>query len=69
MGKKISYEEEALEIIKGASLQNLYEIYYCLSTGEFAELTGCSAEDQETMLKFVKHEIKEKRNQKGECRQ
>lgn len=57
------YDAAVLQTIKGATLQNLYEIYYCMSTGEFAELTGCSAEDQETMLEIVKHEIKEKRGQ------
>ena len=62
MGKTISYEEEALKIIRGASLQNLYEIYYCMSTGEFAAVTGCSEEDQNTLLEIVKHEIKVKRN-------
>ena len=63
MGRKSGYEEEAVEIIQGASLQNLYEIYYCMSTGEFAAMSGCSEEDQEALIEIVKQEIKEKRKQ------
>lgn len=60
------YDAEVLRIIKGAPLINLYEIYFCMSTGEFAELTGCSEEDQSTLLEIVKREIKEKRVIKDE---
>ncbi len=56
-----SFEEDVVEIVKMASLPVLYEIYYCISTGEFAEMSGCSEDNENIVFQIAKQEIQKKR--------